>query len=144
MNQRYALPFALGLMLAMPAMAAPAKPRTAACPSEKFPAFFAAYADSVPLQKAFTDFPLTTTMLDYGAQPEPRQVSKSLPQTRLTFPLVPAKAVRSKQGLAFRTDAANDKTAKVTLFKEDTGYQVAYHFRKDACWKLERKEDLSM
>lgn len=138
------LPLAIGLTLSLPAHAAPAKAREAACPSAKFPAFFAAFSDSVAVQKAFTDYPLTNVMLDHAAQPEPRQVSKQLPKAKLSFPLMPPKAVRTKQALAFRVDQETDTNAKVTLFKEDTGYQVAYYFRKDACWKLERREDLSM
>lgn len=144
MKRVYLLPFVIGLTLSLTAHAAPAKARTAACPSPSFPAFFAAFSDSVAVQKSFTDYPLTHVMLDHAVQPEPRQVSKQLPQTRLSFPLMPPNAVRTKQGLAFRVDEASDKNAKVTLFREDTGYQVVYYFRKDACWKLERKEDLSM
>lgn len=144
MKRLYLLPLAIGLTFSLPALAAPAKARAAACPSQQFPAFFAAFSDNVALQKAFTAFPLAHVMLDHAVQPEPRKVSKQLPQAKLSFPLMPPKAVRTKQGLAFRVDQETDKNAKVTLFKEDTGYQVAYFFRKDACWKLERREDLSM
>lgn len=144
MKRSFLLPIAIGLTLSLPAVAAPAKKAQAACPSQKFSTFFAAFSDSVPVQKAFTDYPLTTVMLDHAVEPEPRKISKQLPMSRLSFPLIPPKAVRTKQGLAFRVDQETDNNAKVSLFKEDTGYQVAYFFRKDTCWKLERREDWSM
>lgn len=143
MKRSFLLPLAIGLTLSLPALAAPAKAKDATCPSQKFSAFFTAFSDSVPVQKAFTDYPLAHVMLDFAVEPEPRQINKQLPMSKLSFPLMPPKTVRTKQGLAFRVDQETDKAAKVTLFKEDTGYQVGYYFRKDGCWKLERKEDLS-
>jgi hypothetical protein len=124
------------------ALAAPAK--APACPSASFPAFFAAYADSVALQKAYTDYPLAHVLLDHSSEPEPREIKVQLPKAKLTFPLIPPAGARKREGLAFRTDEVSANNAKVMLFKEDTGYQVAYFFRKDGCWKLERKEDRSM
>lgn len=133
------LPLAMGLLLSQAAQAA-----APACPSAKFPLFLAKYADSVAVQKAFTDDPLALVMLDHAAEPEPRQVKSQLAKARLSFPLLPPAAVRKKHGLALRIDEATDKQARATLFKEDTGYLVTYFFRKDGCWKLERKEDMSM
>lgn len=137
MKRLYCLP--LALLLAQTAQAA-----APACPSARFPVFFARYADSIALQKAFTDDPLAHVMLDHAAQPEPRQVKTELPRARLSFPLVPPKAVRQQQRLAIRYGEASASNASATLFKEDTGYQVTYFFRNDGCWKLERREDLSM
>jgi hypothetical protein len=136
-------PLALAGMLAHAglAMAAPAK--APACPSASFPVFFAAYADSVALQKAFTDYPLAHVLLDHSAE-QPREIKVQLPKAKLSFPLIPPAATRKRAGLAFRTDEVSAGSAKVMLFKEDTGYQVAYFFRKDGCWKLERKEDRSL
>lgn len=139
MKRLYLFPLAMGLLLSQAAQAA-----APACPSAKFPVFFAKYADSIALQKAYTDFPLSHVMLDHAAQPEPRQVKTRLARAKLSFPLVPPAAVRKQQGLAFRIDEAGDNNARATLFKEDTGYLVTYVFRKDGCWKLERREDLSM
>jgi hypothetical protein len=131
-----------GLLLnAGAAMAAPAK--APACPSDKFPAFFAAYADSAALQKTYTDYPLAHVLLDHS-KAEPKEIKVQLPKAKLSFPLIPPRAERKRAGLALRTDEVTEKTAKVSLFKEDTGYQVVYFFRKDSCWKLERKEDRSL
>lgn len=139
MKRASVLPLALICLLSPLARAA-----TPACPSAKFPVFFAQYADSIALQKAFTTDPLDHVMLDYAAQPEPRQVKSQLARAKLSFPLVPPKAVRKQQGLAFRINGADGTHASATLFKADTGYQVTYFFRNDGCWKLERREDLSM
>ena len=116
----------------------------AACPAQQFPAFFAKYADSVPVQKAYTDYPLAHIMLDHAAQPGPREMKLKLAKAKLTFPLIPAAAERKRAGLAFKMGDADQRKASAILFKEDTGYQVVYVFRKDACWKLERIEDRSM
>ena len=135
---------AAGLLLSPLSQAAAPKARAPACPSAEFPAFFAAYADSAALQKAFTVYPLAHVLLDHAVQPEPREIKVQLPKAKLSFPLIPSRAERKRAGLALRTDEVSAQSAKVSLFKEDTGYQVAYIFRKDGCWKLERKEDRSL
>ena len=116
----------------------------AACPAQKFPAFFASYADSVSVQKAFTDYPLAHIVLDHAAQPEPREMKLKLARAKLSFPLLPGAAERKRAGLSLKVDEADTRKARATLSKEDTGYKVVYFFRKDACWKLERIEDRSM
>ena len=116
----------------------------AACPSQKFDAFFSSYADSVAVQKTYTDYPLAHTMLDYAAKPGPREMKLKLARAKLSFPLLPGAAERKRAGLALKVDEAAGNRATATLFKDDTGYKVVYVFRKDACWKLERIEDKSM
>ena len=116
----------------------------AACPAQKFPAFFSSYADSVSVQKAYTDYPLAHSMLDHAAKPGPREMKLKLAKGKLSFPLIPGAAERKRAGLALKVDEAGAGKAMATLFKEDTGYKVVYVFRKDACWKLERIEDKSM
>lgn len=143
MKRLYLLALAAGCSMAQTGQAAPAKAHAQACPSAKFPAFLAAYADSVALQKTFTDYPLAHVLLDHAAEPA-REVSVQLQRDKLSFPLIPPRAQRKHEGLSMRTDEADAQHAKVSLFKEDTGYQVVYFFRKDACWKLERKEDRSL
>jgi len=137
MKQRCLLP--LALLLSNTALAA-----APACPSAKFPVFLAKYADSIALQKTFTADSLDMSMLDLAAQPEPRPVNTQLAKGKLSYPLIPSAAVRKQQGLAFRIDEVTDKNARATLFKEDTDYKVSYVFRKERCWKLERKDDQSL
>jgi hypothetical protein len=133
------LPLVAG-SLAGQAVAAPAP----ACPSAAFPAFLAAYADSAALQRAFTDDPLAQTMLDHAGQGTPREITMQLPKSKLGFPLIPGRAERKRVGLVLRTDELAAGSARVSLLKEAAGYRVVYVFRKDACWKLERKEDHSL
>ena len=116
----------------------------ATCPATKFTAFFPKFADSVAVQKAFTDYPLAHVLLDHEAKPEPREIKVTVDKAKLTFPLIPPAVERKRAKLALRIDEASDTNAKATLFKDDTGYQMVYFFRKDACWKLERIEDRSM
>lgn len=139
MNRLRLLPVAIALLLSQSAQAG-----APACPSAKFPVFFAKYADSIALQKAFTADPLSMSMLDLAVQPEPRQVKTQLAKGKLSYPLIPPAAVRKQQGLAFRIDEVSDKHARATLFRKDTGYKVTYAFSKQACWQLERKDDQSL
>lgn len=143
MKRLYLLPLAAGVLISQACLAAAPKALEAACPSAKFPAFFAAFADSVPVQKAFTDYPLAHVLLDHAVQPA-REIKVQLQKDKLSFPLIPPRTQRKRAGLAFRTDDVTEQNAKVSLFKEDTGYQVVYFFHKDGCWKLERKEDRSL
>ncbi|MES2317485.1 MAG: hypothetical protein V4631_08305 [Pseudomonadota bacterium] len=133
---------AAGLLLSQTSQAA--APKAPACPSAEFPAFFAAYADSAAMQKAFTVYPLAHVLLDHAAQPQPREIKVQLAKAKLSFPLIPPRADRKRAGLAFRTDEVSGDRARVSLFKEETGYRVVYNFRKDGCWKLEGKEDRSL
>ena len=112
----------------------------AACPSQQFPAFFARYADSVALQKTYTDYPLAHIMLDHAAQGAPREMQLKVAKGKLSFPLIPGAAERKRAGLGFQVDDGGT----ATLFKEESGYKMVYVFRKDACWKLERIEDRSL
>lgn len=139
MKRLYLLPLALGLLLSQASRAA-----APACPSDKFPVFFAKYADSVALQKAYTDYPLAHVLLDHAVEPEPRQIKVKLDKAKLTFPLILPAAERKRAKLKFRIDEVTTRNAKVTLLQPDTDYQMAYFFRKDGCWKLERKEDQSL
>lgn len=138
MKRRYLLPLALGLLLSQASRAA-----APACPSDKFPVFFAKYADSVALQKAYTDYPLAHVLLDH-AGPEPRKIKVQLDKAKVSFPLILPPAERKRAKLKFRIDEVTASKAKVTLLQPDTDYQMAYFFRKDGCWKLERKEDQSL
>ena len=68
----YLLPLATGLLISQACLAAAPKAHEAACPSAKFPAFFAAYADSVAPPQAFPDYSLAHVLLVPSAQP-PRE-----------------------------------------------------------------------
>ena len=139
MKRRFLLPLAVGLLLSQASRAA-----APACPSDKFPVFFAKYADSVALQKAFTDYPLAHVLLDHATGPEPRKIKVQLDKAKVSFPLILPAAERKRAHLKFRIDEVTASNARVTLLQADTDYKLAYFFRKDGCWKLERKEDQSL
>jgi hypothetical protein len=132
------LPAAIALVLAQSASAA-----GPACPAEKFEPFFKAYTESAALQKSFTEYPLAHVLLDHSKD-KPRAIKVALPQARLTFPMLPSKAMRKAQGLDFRIDAVAGDKAQATIFNTERGYQKTYFFKKSACWKLELVEDRSL
>ena len=116
----------------------------AACPADKFSAFFPKFADSVAVQKTYTDYPLAHMLLDHAAKPAPREMQVKVDKAKLAFPLVPAAQERKRLKLAFKVEEGSASSATATLFNEDRGYKMVYVFRKDACWKLARVEDRSM
>lgn len=115
-----------------------------ACPAQKFPEFFAAYANSEAIQRTFLLMPLKVQRLDLDAEPEPKPVVKKLKYQQIRFPLVPLRAERDSKLLSLRIDKWSEKKAEATLFKQDTGYQITYLFVKNECWALAAIEDWSI
>lgn len=120
------------------------QPKKTACPSQEFPEFFSAYSNSEIIQRAFLRTPLKMQQLDLNTEPEPKPIIKKLNYSQIKFPLLPLRAERDAELLALRIDQWSEKKAKVTLFKQDTGYQITYFFIKNKCWILIAIEDWSI
>ena len=141
--RRHALAAAaiLALAGAMPAAAQAAT----ACPSQDFKAFYAAFADSAEVQRAFTARPLASDTIDAAADPEPRTVTTMLDGAALTFPVLPTAAERKRVRLETRIATLSATEVEVTLAVADTDNQLRFLFRKAAaCWELYRKADDSL
>lgn len=117
---------------------------TIQCPSRDFAAFLESFAASSSIQSAFTRFPLKKLQLDHAAQPEPKPFSKWLRRTQVSFPILPLTASRSAQGLGLRIETGKAGKSSATLFKQDTGYLVNFHFKLRHCWELVEIEDWSI
>lgn len=113
------------------------------CPSGDFKTFLDAFSESKELQVKLTNFPLQKLHV-IDAEPEPKPVVKFIDRSQVTFPLIPSVTERRSRKLTVRFDAVSRHKAKITLRKEDTGYQIAYFFKKDDCWRLVRIEDWSL
>jgi len=126
--------------------AAPLSPPVAAlsCPSGDFRSFLDTYAESEPLQRAFTRFPLPVRMLDTAGASEPTPVERTLDRQQASFPLMPSKLARARQGLELRVEELSERRARVRIAKPDTDFQTVYVFGKEGCWRLERLEDASL
>lgn len=120
------------------------QPKETACPAQKFPDFFSAYANSEIIQRTFLRIPLKMQRLDLDAEPEPKPVVKKLKYSQLKFPLLPLRAERDAKLLALRIDKWSERKAEATLFRQDTDYQITYFFVKNECWVLAAIEDWSM
>ena len=118
--------------------------KKAVCPAQKFPEFFAAYANSEAIQRTFLLVPLKTQRLDLDAEPEPKPVVKKLEYEQIRFPVVPLRAERESKLLSLRINKWSGKKAEATLFKQDTGYQINYLFVKNECWALVAIDDWSI
>ncbi len=114
------------------------------CPAADFSVFMRAFSNDVDVQKAFTKSPLKNQRLDIDAEPEPRIVIQNLGRHQIQFPVLPLREERGNQLLEISVDGVTADSAKVTLFKPDTDYQIYYFFEKSACWKLVRIENWSL
>ena len=130
----------LALAGAMPTAAQAAT----ACPSQDFKAFYAAFADSAEVQRAFTARPLASDTIDAAADPEPRTVTTILDGAALAFPVVPTAAERKRVRLETRIMALSATEAEVALAVADTDQQLRFLFRKTACWELYKMADDSL
>ena len=114
------------------------------CPSRTFEGFFAAFADSADLQRAFTRWPLRSDSVDARAEPEPKPITKMLSVEALEVPLVPSRQQVADEGLEISFKTSGNDTV-VELIKPETDYMVSYYFeRAGDCWRLYRKNDASL
>jgi hypothetical protein len=112
----------------------------AACPSPDFSVFLRAFANDVRIQKAFVADPLQHDFIDANADPEPKPVTEMLAARDLQFPLIV-----EKDGLKAQAPVVNGDQASVKLLKEDTSYQITYHFQQTGgCWRLVRIQNDSI
>ena len=113
------------------------------CIGSNFSEFFEVFSEDVAVQKRFTKFPLRKMML-VDAEPEPKQQIRYISSDKISYPIIPPSEKRKKEGLTFKTENGDKRNKKVVLFKEDTGYQVVYFFKKSDCWNLVKIEDWSL
>lgn len=114
------------------------------CPSSDFRKFLDAFTENENIQRSFTHDPVVMLQLDDKADPEPTSFTRELKPGQISFPVIPPLAERDLKGLSISVDQVAESNAKITLFKEDTGWRVHYLFEKGECWQLVRIEDRSM
>jgi hypothetical protein len=114
------------------------------CPSQEFSDFLKEFSENQKTQMVFIKYPLKQQSLDLNAEPEPKPVISELQYTEIKFPIIPNEVARKANSLSLRIDEVTTKQAKVTIFRNDSDYQVSYFFNKNSCWELERVEDWSL
>lgn len=122
----------------------PAQASAAACPAQDFDGFLKRFANDIEVQKAFVSTPLQSEYIDPEAQPEPRPVSELLDKSQLQFPLMPSDQQQHDQGLTLAKRLKGPDQAVIKLTKADTGYQLSFFFKREACWMLYRIQDESL
>ncbi|MGE4397988.1 MAG: hypothetical protein AB7D29_00585 [Campylobacterales bacterium] len=111
----------------------------------KFNLFLDNYIESIEFQRQHTKIPLEKLTIDPAAEPEPKTIESVLAQNKVVFPLIQSKKEQLKNGLKFKIMELTSNDAKAFLFKEDTGWQVLYIFKKFGnTWQLVRIEDHSL
>ena len=134
---RYSAPFLLALTVAGCSAGPPAS-----CPTD-FDAFLARYSEDAAFQREFTAPVVIQTRLE-NVEPEPRNVTEHKPADTLVYPAFPGRAKREVLGLKRMKVSAEARRAMVTIWKEDTDYQISYRFELDSCWRLVRVDDQSL
>lgn len=129
-----------GSALSSPAMAA-----APSCPGKSFGEFLTAFADNTAVQRAHVADPLVSGQIDPAAEPEPRMAFTKVAKAKLSFPVMPPRAMRYRDGLGMRNTPKAGGVVEVMLAKPDTGYQIKYLFRPvGTCWQLTSIADESM
>ncbi|WP_309893356.1 hypothetical protein [Archangium sp.] len=129
------------LLLAL-TIAGCAAPPVASCPAD-FDAFLARYSEDAAFQREFTAPVVIYTHVE-NVEPEPRPVTEHRPADTLVYPSLLSRAKREAQGLNGMKVTAEARRAVVTLWQEDTDYQLSYRFERDSCWRLVQVDDASL
>jgi hypothetical protein len=134
---RYSAPLLLALTVAGCSAGQPAS-----CPTD-FDAFLARYSEDAAFQREFTAPMVIQTHLE-NVEPEPHTVTEHKPADTLIYPALLGRAKREALGLNRMKVAAEARRAVVTIWMEDTDYQISYLFEFDSCWRLVRVDDQSL
>lgn len=110
-----------------------------------FDVFFHEFTESIEFQKSHTLFPLEKLII-MNAIPEPKEVAKFLTKEQIMFPVIKNEKEFISDGLVAKIEQKDisGNLIVVNVFKDDTGWQVLYIFKKDGAWKLVRIEDRSI
>lgn len=113
------------------------------CKAKNFDDFFDSFTENIEMQKLCTHFPLQKLeLVEEQDDLIPKLVKLS--DEQIIYPLILTKEHQKEQQLRLKILTINNKIAKVTLYKPDTGYQVIYRFKKKKIWKLIKIEDWSV
>lgn len=113
------------------------------CKAKNFDAFYTEFIENIEMQKLCTHYPLQKLeVIETQGDRVPKVVK--LNREQMTYPLILTKHEQQAQRLSLKILTINNKTAKVTIYKADTGYQVIYRFKKKNTWKLIKIEDWSV
>lgn len=113
------------------------------CKAKNFDVFYKRFTENIDMQKLCTHFPLQKLeLVEEQGDLVPKLVK--LTREQITYPLILTQQEQKEQVLNLKILMINNKTAKVTLYKPDAGYQVIYRFKKKKTWKLIKIEDWSV
>lgn len=110
------------------------------CPAKTFTEFSALYVNSAEIQKTYLSLPLERIRLDLSGPGEPQPIRTTVGSAEIKFPLFLSLEQRRREGWTVETRVSD---GLIRLSKPNTGMQVNYRFKKDACWRLVAIEDLS-
>jgi hypothetical protein len=114
----------------------PAAAPPATCPDADFDAFLTRFSRDIAVQEKATADPLSQSVIDPEAQPEPRMVTRQVPLAEVEWPVIPNIAAARNGGREVVISSEGDNGRKVLVRTPDTDDQQTYHFIQRPCWTL--------
>lgn len=113
------------------------------CPDSSFEQFLERFSSQISVQETATADPLLTSQVNPDAQPEPVVETRSVPLAEVTWPVMPDLRQARRAGREVQIHGEED-TRVVTVRTPDTSDQQRYHFQRQPCWTLVKREDQSI
>lgn len=116
-------------------------PEPPKCPDADFASFLKRFESSADVQRVSTARVVTMDSIDGNAQPEPMPVTRQVPRTEITFPIMLGPERRKREGLESTVTEFGPVEREVRHGVPDSGVQVRFNFQATPCWTLVRVSD---
>lgn len=116
---------------------------TEQCPDSSFEQFLEQFSSQISVQETATADPLTSSHINADAQPEPALETEQIPLAEVVWPVMPNLTQARRAGRQVQL-SEEGQSRVVTLSTPDTSDQQRYHFQRQPCWTLVKREDQSI
>lgn len=113
------------------------------CASVSFEQFLEQFSRQISVQEKATADPLSSSQVNADAQPEPVVETLQIPLAEIVWPVMPDLAQARRAGREVQI-SGQGQTRVVTVLTPDTSDQQHYHFQRQPCWTLVKREDQSI
>lgn len=113
------------------------------CPESSFEQFLEQFSSQVSVQETATADPLSSSHINADAQPEPALETQQIPLAEVVWPVMPNLTLARRAGRDVQL-SGEGQTRVVTVSTPDTSDQQRYHFQRQPCWTLVKREDQSI
>ena len=127
-----------------PAVSSQALKSGVRCPSQDFDAFLQAFANSIEVQKSFTQYPYRT-VVDDDAHMDSGPETSELLREQVEFPVMLGDVQLAEHGASMESEERTPDWYQVFTRSEGSGaYSMTFNFhRREGCWYLTDSIDAS-